>query len=226
MFLVEDDPALAGLVSEYLAGHGFQVDHWKEAGSAVKRILSLRPDIVILDIMLPDGSGLDVCRELRASWNGPVLFLTALGGETDEVVGLELGADDYVQKPVSPRVLLARLRALLRRNAADGLAETLIVGPLRIDVSARVATCGGARVDLTTAEFDLLTLLARRTGRVQERARLVEELRGIDFHSFDRSIDVLVSRVRRKLEALPGGRDLIKTVRGVGYMLADGCGQP
>lgn len=225
VFLLEDDPALAGLIADYLAGHGFDVDRWGKAEGAVRRILSMRPDVAILDIMLPDGNGLDVCRELRASWNGPVLFLTALGGETDEVVGLELGADDYVQKPVSPRVLLARLRALLRRNAADEGAETLVTGPLHIDLSARTATCGGSKVDLTTTEFDLLTLLARRAGRVQERARLVEELRGIDFHSFDRSVDVLVSRVRRKLDALPGGRDLIRTVRGVGYMLAGGDGE-
>lgn len=226
VFLVEDDPVLAGMMAEYLTGHGFQVNRWEKAEGAVRRILSECPDVVILDVMLPQGSGFDICRELRASWNGPVLFLTALGGETDEVVGLELGADDYVQKPVSPRVLLARLRALLRRNAADDGAETLLAGPLRMDLSSRTVTCGGVRVDLTTTEFDLLTILVRRAGRIQERARLVEELRGIDFHSFDRSVDVLVSRVRRKLDASPGGRDLIRTVRGVGYVFSAAQGEP
>jgi two-component system, OmpR family, response regulator RstA len=221
ILLVEDDKVLAGLVSDYLAGNGMKVETCSTAGAAVRRVLTWKPDIVLLDIMLPDGTGLDVCRELRASWKGPVIFLTALGEDTDVVVGLELGADDYIHKPVSPRVLLARIRALLRRGSGDSVAETLITGPIRIDFASRTVDCLGAGIELTTAEFDLLALLAKRAGRVQERSRLVEELRGIDFLSFDRSVDVLVSRIRRKLEAA-GGRGLIRTVRGVGYVLAPG----
>lgn len=216
---VEDDPALASLLVEYLSGHGFSVEVLPRAAEAVRKITALRPDLVVLDIMLPDGSGLDICRDLRRSWRGPILFLTALGEDTDQVVGLEIGADDYVPKPVSPRVLLARIRALLRRNSGDDAAESIRVGPLRIDYGARTASWEDRLIELTTTEFDLLGLLARRAGRVQERSHLVEELRGIDFSSFDRSVDVIVSRIRKKLEA-EGAADLIRTVRGVGYLLA------
>ena len=217
--VVEDDPALASLLSEYLSGHGFSVEVLPRAADAVRKITSVRPDLVVLDIMLPDGNGLDLCRELRRSWNGPVLFLTALDEDTDVIVGLELGADDYISKPVSPRVLLARIRALLRRNSGDTASEAVLIGPLRIDFGSRSATWADRPLDLTTTEFDLLGLLARRAGRVQERSRLVEELRGIDFNSFDRSVDVIISRIRRKLEA-EGVTDLIRTVRGIGYVLA------
>ena len=146
-------------------------------------------------------------------------MLTALKDETDVVVGLEMGADDYVGKPVSPRVLLARIKALLRRGMGDSDAESTVVGDLRIDHSSRTVFLGEDRVELTTTEFDLLALLARRAGRVQERSRLVEELRGIDFQSFDRSVDVLVSRLRKKLGDDPSRPGLIRTVRGVGYVL-------
>jgi DNA-binding response OmpR family regulator len=217
--VVEDDPALASLLCEYLSGHGFSIEVLPRAAEAVRKICALRPDLVVLDIMLPDGSGLDICRDLRKSWSGPVIFLTALDEDTDVVVGLELGADDYIPKPVSPRVLLARIRALLRRNSGDAGAEAIVSGSLRIDFGSRTAFWEDRAIDLTTTEFDLLGLLARRAGRVQERSHLVEELRGIDFSSFDRSVDVIVSRIRRKLEA-EGACDLIRTVRGVGYMLA------
>ncbi len=218
--IVEDDAELGRLLTEYLTGQGMDVRLLSTAEGAERSILRSGPDLVVLDIMLPGGSGLDLCRALRMTWRGPILFLTALGDDTDVVVGLELGADDYIRKPVAPRVLLARIRALLRRASGDDGAETVLNGSLRIDVSSRKAMLGDAELDLTTTEFDLLTLLARRAGRVQERARLVEELRGIDFHSFDRSVDVVVSRLRAKLSLLPGGGDLIRTVRGVGYVLA------
>ncbi len=224
ILLVEDDESLAGLISEYLERHGFRVDVLGRGSGAVDRVLEERPDLVVLDLMLPDADGLDICRELRRHWRGPVMMLTAMREDADVVVGLELGADDYVGKPVSPRVLLARIRALLRRGGSDDEAETVMVGRLHVDVPSRKVTLGGREVDLTTTEFDLVLLLARRAGRVQERARLVEELRGIDFHSFDRSVDVLVSRVRRKLDATGGGSDLIRTVRGVGYLMAPNGG--
>ena len=220
ILVIEDDPSLGSLLSEYLAGHGMEVRLSSRAEGTERTVATWNPDLIVLDIMLPDGNGLDVCRSIRRTWRGPVLFLTALGEETDMVVGLELGGDDYMTKPASPRVLLARIRALLRRAAGDTGAETLLAGSLSVDISSRRAWISDEELDLTTTEFDLLVLLARRAGRVQERSRLVEELRGIDFDSFDRSVDVLVSRLRRKMAAVEGGADLIRTVRGMGYMLA------
>lgn len=219
ILLVEDDVALAALVSRYLSGHGLQVSSLN-LGSPVPRVVQRdRPDLVILDIMLPDTDGLTVLRKIREFWRGPVLMLTALGEDSDTVAGLELGADDYIIKPVTPRVLLARIRALLRRSSTDLDAEMIDLGFLRIDSQTREAILEGASLELTTAEFDLLLLLARRAGRVQERARLVEEVRGIDFNSIDRSVDVLVSRLRKKLG--DHGK-LIRTVQGVGYCLSPG----
>ncbi len=218
LLIVEDDEALASLLQEYLQRHGFIVSLLYKGSNAVETVLETKPDLVILDLMLPDASGLDICRELRTSWRGPVLMLTAMKDDTDIVVGLEVGADDYVGKPVTPRVLLARIRALLRRGSADAGADTIRRGNLHINVPSREVTLKGNPVDLTTTEFDLLVLLARRAGRVQERSQLVEELRGIDFHSFDRTVDVIISRLRKKLED-PSSGELIKTVRGVGYLM-------
>ena len=216
ILLVEDDVALASLVSRYLSGHGFQVlllDHGTGVPKAVQR---QKPDLVVLDIMLPDTCGLQVLRRLREFWRGPVLILSALGEDADTVAGLELGADDYIVKPVNPRVLLARVRALIRRSSSDPEAELIDLGVLRIDSQAREAVLDGAPIGLTTAEFDLLLVLARRAGRVQERAKLVEEVRGIEFDSFDRSVDVLVSRLRKKLGE---HGSMIRTVQGVGYCI-------
>ena len=218
LLIVEDDESLASLLREYLQRHGFIVSLLYKGSRAVETVLETKPDLVILDLMLPDASGLDICRELRASWRGPVLMLTAMKDDADIVVGLEVGADDYVGKPVSPRVLLARIRALLRRGSADAKAGIIRRGALHINVPSREVTLNGDSVDLTTTEFDLLVLLARRAGRVQERSQLVEELRGIDFHSFDRTVDVIISRLRKKLGDSSTG-ELIKTVRGVGYLM-------
>jgi DNA-binding response OmpR family regulator len=218
LLIVEDDESLASLLREYLQRHGFIVSLLYKGSRVVETVLETKPDLVILDLMLPDANGLDICRELRSSWKGPVLMLTAMKDDTDIVVGLEVGADDYVGKPVTPRVLLARVRALLRRGDSDASSEILRRGNLRINVPSREVTLDGEPVDLTTTEFDLLVLLARRAGRVQERSALVEELRGISFHSFDRTVDVIVSRLRKKLENSSTG-EIIKTVRGVGYLL-------
>jgi two-component system, OmpR family, response regulator len=220
ILIVEDDASLASLLSEYLQRHGFLVDTLQRGSMAVQAVLSSRPDLVILDLMLPDADGLDICRELRVAWRGPVLILTAMKEDIDVVAGLEVGADDYVGKPVAPRVLLARVRALLRRGGSDAEADLIRRGDLSIDVPARRASVKGVELDLTTTEFDLLAFMARRAGRVQDRARMVEELRGIDFHSFDRSVDVIISRLRRKLVNAGCDPSLIRTVRGVGYMLA------
>ncbi len=217
ILLVEDDVPLASLLSEYLASRGYAVEVLHQGSEVKKTVLARRPDLVILDLMLPDISGLDICRSLREGWRGPILMLTAMKDDIDVVTGLEMGADDYLGKPVSPRVLLARVRALLRRSSTDLEAEMIQAGPLSINVPSRTASVNGTVLELTTTEFDLLALLARRAGRVQQRSVLVEELRGIDFDSFDRSVYVLVSRLRRKL----GEHDhMIKTVRGLGYLFS------
>ncbi len=218
LLIVEDDESLASLLQEYLQRHGFIVSLLNKGSRAVETVLETSPDLVILDLMLPDASGLDICRDLRNLWRGPILMLTAMKDDADIVVGLEVGADDYVGKPVTPRVLLAKIRALLRRGSSDEKAENIHRGNLNINVPSREVTLDGKSVDLTTTEFDLLVLLARRAGRVQERSVLIEELRGISFHSFDRTVDVIVSRLRKKLERSSTG-ELIKTVRGVGYLM-------
>jgi DNA-binding response OmpR family regulator len=222
ILLVEDDVPLAALLGEYLSGQGYRVETLHAGAEVKKRVVAGSPDLVILDLMLPDMSGLDICRSLREGWRGPILMLTAMKEDADVVLGLELGADDYIGKPVAPRVLLARVRALLRRSSSDLNSEMLESGPLRVNVPSRSATLNGELLDLTTTEFDLLTILARRAGRVQKRSILVEELRGIGFDSFDRSVDVLVSRLRRKLGEHEG---MIKTVRGMGYMLSSDPGR-
>ena len=217
ILIVEDDVPLASLLSEYLSGQGFKIEVLYRGSEVKKRVVAGNPDLVILDLMLPDISGLDVCRTLREGWRGPILMLTAMKDDVDVVTGLELGADDYLGKPVAPRVLLARVRALLRRSSSDLNSEMLEVGSVTINVPARIALLENEPLDLTTTEFDLLVLLARRAGRVQKRNVLVEELRGINFDSFDRSVDVLVSRLRRKLKK---HGNMIKTVRGLGYLMS------
>ncbi|PIE51111.1 DNA-binding response regulator [Candidatus Fermentibacteria bacterium] len=217
ILLVEDDVPLASLLSEYLTGQGFKVDVLHRGAQVRKRVTASSPDLVILDLMLPDMSGLDICRTLREGWRGPVLMLTAMKDDIDVVTGLELGADDYIGKPVAPRVLLARIRSLLRRSTSDLNAQMIEAGPLSVNVPARIALLNSQELELTTTEFDLLVLLARRAGRVQKRSVLVEDLRGIRFDSFDRSVDVLVSRLRRKMGDY--GK-MIKTVRGLGYLFS------
>ncbi len=217
ILIVEDDVPLASLLSEYLTGQGYKIDLLHLGVNAKKKVITSHPDLVILDLMLPDISGLEICKSLREGWRGPILMLTAMKDDIDVVTGLELGADDYLGKPVAPRVLLARVRALLRRSSADLNSDMLEVGPVSINVPSRIVQLNGATLMLTTTEFDLLVLLARRAGRVQKRAVLIENLRGINFDSFDRSVDVLVSRLRRKLKEYGY---MIKTVRGVGYLMS------
>ncbi len=217
ILIVEDDVPLASLLSEYLSSQGFKIEVLHLGADAKKRVVAGKPDLVILDLMLPDTSGLDVCKSLREGWRGPILMLTAMKDDVDIVTGLELGADDYLGKPVAPRVLLARVRALLRRSSSDLNSEMIEVGPVTVNVPGRTALLSSEPLDLTTTEFDLLVILARRAGRVQKRNVLVEDLRGINFDSFDRSIDVLVSRLRRKLKE---HGSMIKTVRGLGYLMS------
>lgn len=223
ILLVEDDVRTASLVAQYLRGQGFHVDIEGDGLRATHRIVDERPDLVVLDLMLPGRDGLSVCREVRPRYPGPILMMTARGDEIDQVVGLELGADDYVAKPVGPRLLVARIRALLRRTPAEAEVaaedpERVELGALVVDARRRSVAVGGAAIDLTTAEFDLLWALARRAGQIVHRDKLFEELRGIPYDGIDRSIDMRVSALRRRLEA--GGGQWIKTIRGVGYLLA------
>ena len=220
ILLVEDDIRLAELVSEYLTHHGLHVRHEPDGARAEARILEEQPDLVILDVMLPGVDGLTVCRRVRPRYDGAILMLTARGDEVDQVLGLELGADDYVAKPASPRLLLARVHALLRRRAPSSpRGKRLTCGDLVADRAARSVRLAGEPLDLTTAEFDLLWALMRRAGEPVTRQELFRELRGIDYDGYDRAMDVRVSQLRRKLFTDAGRPSRIKTVRGVGYQL-------
>ncbi|MBX3192411.1 MAG: response regulator transcription factor [Labilithrix sp.] len=220
--LVEDDDRLARLTARYLESHGVTVTIASDGRDGLAKVLTVRPDVVLLDLMLPGMNGLEVCRELRARVDTPILMVTARGEEADRVMGLEGGADDYIAKPFSSRELLARIRAHARRaRGATGPAKKDIrLGRLAIDVDAMHATLDGASLALTTYEFMLLRALAERAGRVLSREQLVDLVRGSAEEAFDRSVDVHVSHLRAKLGDDPRNPRLIKTVRGVGYMLA------
>jgi len=225
LLLVEDDEALADVMQEYLQKHDFKVDIEHRGDTAVEKIKSMLPDLVILDIMLPGKDGFTVCREIRPTYSGPVLMLTARDEDMDQVVGLELGADDYICKPVQPRLLLARIHAVLRRlrpgNPVEaGKRSRFQFGGLVIDKSSREVRKGDDLVDLTTAEFDLLLLLAIHAGKILSREDILQEIRGIDYDGIDRSIDLRISRLRKKLGDDPECPGLIKTVRGRGYLFA------
>jgi two-component system OmpR family response regulator len=222
VLLVEDDLRLASLTKEYLEGHGVAVVHVADGRRGQEEALTGRYDAVLLDLMLPGKDGLEVCREVRARSDVPIVVLTARGEEADRVMGLELGADDYLAKPFSPRELLARIRAVVRRarGRAGPARELVRVGELVVDPGARRVTLAGREVALTGYEFALLDALARRAGRVLSRERLMELARGSAEEAFDRSVDVHVSRLRQKLGDDPRRPRLIKTVRGAGYVLA------
>ncbi len=224
VLVVEDDAILARDVERYLEANGFEVEIESRGDRAPERIAALTPDLVVLDVMLPGSDGLAVCRTVRPSYRGPILMLTALGDEVDEVAGLEVGADDYLTKPVRPRVLLARVRTLLRR-AGSAAADTsegsvVVVGDLEIDPERRVAHRGGRELALTTLEFDLLHMLARHAGTVVSRDELCRRVRGVGYDGIDRSIDLGVHHLRLKLGDDGKHPALIKSVRGVGYQLA------
>jgi two-component system response regulator RstA len=218
--LVEDDVRLTELLAEYLGRNGFTVTVERNGERAIQRIPAENPDVVILDLGLEGTDGLTVCRRIRERYDGPVLIFSARGHEVDQVVGLELGADDYVPKPASPPLLLARLRALLRRRgSAAGGAQRVEVAGLVVDAAARLVSVDGVPVELTTAEFELLWALARNAGRPMSRQELMRECRGIDYDGVDRSLDVRVGKLRQRLGDVEPHR-FVKTVRGVGYQLA------
>lgn len=221
VLIVEDDERLATLTQDYLRKNGLDVAIETDGNRAIRRIISEQPDIVVLDVMLPGSDGLTVCREVRQHYHNPILMLTARTDDMDQVLGLEMGADDYVAKPVQPRVLLARIRALLRRSdvaPADEVAQRLEFGDLVIDNGGRSVTLNDELVDFTSAEYDLLWLLASNAGRILSREDIFERLRGIEYDGQDRSIDVRISRIRPKIGDDPENPKRIKTVRSKGYL--------
>jgi two-component system response regulator RstA len=224
ILIVEDDQRLAELTREYLASNGLVVAVESDGAKAMARILAEQPALVILDLMLPGEDGLSICRTLRSQqYRGAILMLTALTDDMDQVLGLEMGADDYVCKPVRPRLLLARVHALLRRNPvatgnSDAAPECLQFGPLQIDHARREASLYAVSIELTSAEFDLLWLLAANSGRILSREEIFTELRGVGYDGLDRSIDVRISRIRPKIGDDPEHPKVIKTVRGKGYL--------
>ncbi|EKT4466913.1 response regulator transcription factor [Pseudomonas putida] len=226
ILIVEDDQRLAELTAEYLQANGYEVAVEGDGGRAVRRIIDSQPDLVILDLMLPGEDGLSICRRVRGQYAGPILMLTARSDELDQVQGLDMGADDYVCKPVRPRVLLARITALLRRSEApEAKRQALAFGALRIDSRLREAWLGEQAIDLTSAEFDLLWLLASNAGRVLSREEIFTSLRGVGYDGQDRSIDVRISKIRPKIGDDPIHPRLIKTLRSKGYLFVGEAAQ-
>ena len=223
VLVVDDDTELCDLVAEYLGPEGLEVEAVHDGADGLARALEGGHALVVLDVMLPGMGGLDVLRRIREGSSVPVLMLTARGDAVDRIVGLELGADDYLAKPFHPRELLARIRAVMRRArsvAAPGAGEALAVGDLHVDLGARVARRGGEAVELTSAEFDLLAALVASAGRVVARDDLAERALGRPLSPLDRAVDMHVSNLRKKLGPHANGAERIRAVRGVGYVYA------
>ena len=222
VLMIEDDQGLAAMVGEYLDPLGIHITACPTAGEGLRLLAKDSFDALILDIMLPDLDGFEVCRRVRAEHDVPILMLTARGDEMDRIVGLELGADDYLPKPFNPRELLARLRAILRRRSPAGRKreEILRFGRLEIDRGARLVRVSGEERPVTSYQFDLLWALATHAGRVMSRDALMDKLRGEEFEPFDRSLDVQISRLRAVIEDDPKHPRRIITVRGAGYVFA------
>ena len=224
MLIVDDDVELCELVTEYLTQEGYAVECVHDGNGALERVAAAAPDLVVLDVMLPGLNGFEVLRRLRDSCEVPVIMLTARGEEVDRVVGLELGADDYMPKPFSPRELTARMRAVLRRveqasvGRESGRAEVLKVGDLHLDLGARTVRVADEEVRVTGIEFGLLERLVRHAGTIVDRGDLSRDVLGRRASTFDRSLDVHLSNIRKKLGPLADGTERIKTVRGVGYL--------
>jgi two-component system response regulator RegX3 len=223
VLMVEDEESITEPLSEALAREGFETHVAGTVADALELAGSVQPDLVLLDVMLPDGSGYDVCRELRRHSDVPIIMLTARGEETDRVVGLELGADDYVVKPFSAREVVARIRAVLRRAGASSRpasAGALEIGDVRLDPDRRAASLAGRELDLTRKEFELLELLMREAGSVVSRERLIDEVWDVNWFGSTKTLDVHVSSLRRKLGDDSGAPRYVHTVRGVGFRFA------
>ena len=224
LLLVDDDSRLASMVGDYLGRAGFEVETAGSLASGRDLLAANNYDALVLDLMLPDGDGLDLCREVRSSSKTrqlPLLMLTARGEPMDRIVGLELGADDYLPKPFEPRELLARVKALLRRTSPQAAGDDVLrFGRLEVDLGARVARLDGKTCDLTGHQFDLLVVLAQSPGRVLSRDQIMDALKGHPLEAFDRSIDVHISRIRAVIEDDPKAPRRVLTVRGAGYVFA------
>jgi len=224
ILIIDDDEELCELVAEYLTAEGFDIEAVHDGAAGLERALSGKFDLAVLDVMLPKMNGFDVLRNLRASSKVPVLMLTARGDDTERIVGLEIGADDYLPKPFNPRELVARLRAILRRTARpitdDGALERYEVGDLELSRASRTAKISGSEVALTSVEFDLLAELIKDAGRVVRKEHLSESVLERKLSPYDRSLDMHISNLRKKLGPRPDGGDRIKTIRSVGYIYA------
>lgn len=224
ILLIDDDVELCSLVTEYLEAEGFKVEAVFDGKRGLERALNGPQLLVVLDVMLPGLNGLDVLRRIRITSKIPVLLLTARGEDVDRIVGLEIGADDYLPKPFNPRELVARIRAILRRTRSapqvDPIPDVIRVGDIELDPATRTVRQRGTRIEFTSVEFNLLEVLLREAGRVVAREELVDTVLSRKFSPFDRSIDMHISKVRKKLGDSDTGNELIKTVRGVGYIFA------
>ena len=225
VLVIDDDVELCSLVSRFLVREGFHIDAVNGGAQGIERALSGEYALVVLDVMMPEMSGFDVLRRIRAESPMPVLMLTARGDALDRVLGLEMGADDYLPKPFSPPELAARIRAILRRAKPGATPQgagssTITIGDIELDTGARVVRHGHQLVNLTTVEFDLLETLMRAAGQVVSREKLTRDILGREFSPFDRSIDTHVCNLRKKIGPLPDGTDRIKGVRGIGYLYA------
>jgi DNA-binding response OmpR family regulator len=218
LLIIDDDNRLNQLLKDFLKDFGFDVIAATHPASGLKKLRQASPDLVILDIMLPEMDGFEVCKAIRQTSRVPIIMLTARGEVTDKVVGLELGADDYLAKPFEPRELVARIQSVLRRTLPFSDARNLSFNRLSIDPEKRIAMLDGSPVDLTTNEFSALALLARNAGKVLNRDQILQELRGIDCDAFNRSVDITMSRLRQKLKDNPKAPEFIKTVWGTGYV--------
>jgi DNA-binding response OmpR family regulator len=221
ILVVDDEPKIVRLVADYLTDAGFAVATARSGDEALMRARTESPDLVVLDLGLPGLDGLDVTRALRRSGDLPIIMLTARDDETDRIIGLELGADDYVTKPFSPRELVARVRAVLRRHSTAGTVEQLHAGDLVLDIPRMRLSRAGEPIELTATEFALLAAMARRPGRVFTRSQLLDAIHGEAFAAYERAIDAHVKNIRRKLEPEPHAPRYLLTVHGVGYRLAD-----
>lgn len=220
IMVVEDDVSLAGWICDFLISKGFTVTLATRGDEAVDLIITDNPDLVLLDVILPGKSGFDVCREIRNTYSRPILILTACTEDKDEVTGLDLGADDYLAKPVRPHVLLARINALLRRDTGQVVETIIEFGGLSIDSDSKTVNLDGTVVRISAKEFDVLWILAKNAGSVLSRGDLINQLRGLDYDGFDRSVDMCISRLRKKLNDNSAQPFRIKTLRSKGYLFA------
>ncbi|WP_172591036.1 response regulator transcription factor [Shewanella xiamenensis] len=218
ILVVEDDISLAEWISDYLLDHGYGVTVASQGDFALEMIAEETPDLVLLDVMMPVKNGFDVCKEARAFYSGPILFMTACIEDGDEIRGLDAGADDYLTKPIRPQVLLARIKALLRRVGDEEQKQQLVFDSMLLNATAKTITIDKQLLDLNANEFDVLWLLALKAGTIVSRNELVAELRGFEYDGLDRSVDIRISRLRKKLQEASSLPYKVKTIRGKGYL--------